>query len=313
MGLVWELLAQPGYCQLSALNLYDALNTLCCYFFLSNFTAVALEIKLMKAQPQCCRPPIISLKPGSQTDSVLHAEHLKTAASPLLVPTIMGTRALETLVVRINKIAEDLRTTTSPKVAMERLEALITTFDEFSTDNGPSVFLLAGGAPAIIRLLRGTATLDATSDADLDGISSAISGQAAEVLSELLLTASPQTAELVATTSQIPPLLHALRDAPNDVGRAAAGRTLLMLADARPASCRAMAEAGAVGAVVAAYVGTLPVAWEMGFAEAALELGRRLVRSEPAAARDLVSAIHASESIPVFGALLFLQVWSPRS
>ncbi len=185
----------------------------------------------------------------------------------------------------------------------------MTTFDESAADNGPAVFLRGGGALAVIRLLRGTATLDASADT---GISFAISSQAAQVLSELLLVAPSLMAELVETAHLIPPLLDALRDAPDDMGRAAAARTLLELADARPESCRAMAEAGGVRAVVAAYVGTQPVAWELGFAEAGLELGRRLVQSERAAARDLISTIRAPETIPAFAALLFLQVTLSR-
>jgi hypothetical protein len=221
----------------------------------------------------------------------------------------MGTRAPETLAPdeeACQILAEDLRTGTSAKIILERLEALSKALnDEMTAAQTALAFLDPGGLSGVIRHLRGTPMSSATSDAD--SLPSAISGKAGEVL-YLLLTRDAALTELTVATGVIPPLITALRDAPHRVARTAAINMLLLLAHAQQAHCRGMADAGVVGIVLAYLVEVKDPAWAKAEKGPAWDLASLLMRSGTVAMRDIKQAMRGSHADQAFMALVVLQV-----
>lgn len=222
------------------------------------------------------------------------------------------------------KLAEDLRTETSAKAIVSRLDALITGIrgplnadNPLTADKRAASFLQAGGLPALIPLLRGIATSGATSASG--ATSHDTSDKAAQALLALLSINSATRTELSTATNAVPPLIDAFRAAPTPEARSAAAAMLHMLAVAHPEECGAMAEAGVVELVIAFYidVGNMsPDVWDAFVAQDFFPPGtlvRSLVCSGPRAANDLGRVISGPQALSAFTALIVLQVRNPCS
>lgn len=215
------------------------------------------------------------------------------------------------------ELAKELLMETSPETILQNLQAIKVSFcrplDLATAGRGPLKFLRAGGLPAVVRHLRGTATSGAANDPDASP--SAISNAAAEVMSELLSDRACKMgactlAEVKAATGVVPPLIDALRDAASNKARAMAAHTLGILAKAQPPDSRAMAEAGVIGLVLDFYakIGDLSERENLGNLAPATDLACWLVCSQAVAARDLREAICGADTFQTYAALALLQV-----
>ncbi len=229
----------------------------------------------------------------------------------------MGTRVPESPVskeVAFSVLARDLDTARSPKEVLRHLNALYGGLcDPATAGNRARTFLLADGLPALIRHLGGTTTSDSTRL--LKDMSSAIPDAAAKALTELLRNMDAATVGRIATTGVTSSLLDVLKSAPTVMGRSAATRGLLRIAEAQPAQHTLMADAGVVNLVLALYhkIGADPeVNWGDPFIRDTLDLGatlvRVLVRAKTTVVLQLRHSISASKSEGVWNSLVLLQV-----
>jgi hypothetical protein len=179
-----------------------------------------------------------------------------------------------------------------------------------ATEDGPTgaerrVLLNAGNLPAIVQLLCGDVGPEPT--AEMPNMPSTIRQLAGNVLARLLET-DVGVATLASGPDLVPHLTDALRDAPTEQGRCAAAHGLMILAHAKPAYRKAMAEAGVMGLLLALYIKLGADSLSTPEVEHVLELAHTLVRSETRALRDLRRAIQVSDKIQAFAAMLILQV-----
>jgi hypothetical protein len=212
----------------------------------------------------------------------------------------------EELGLHIRGLAQALSVELCENLLSMRIEALKTALSDAQTaDFVAMVFLGEHGLPAMIRHLRGSYTPDSSSIKN--SASTALSFKAAETLGHLLgniVVISHVSFE----KTLVPGLLAALRDAPHDFGRCVAATALVIHGAAEEEHRKAIAEAGGVGCLLAAYTGVGDSAWESGGAESILELGRMLVGSGGVGTRDLIKAMRGPEPLLSFAAVSLLQV-----
>jgi hypothetical protein len=206
----------------------------------------------------------------------------------------------------LQSVAEDLSSNSSADATLDRLKALNLALNDALTTDGLAPATMALLLPSVVRLLRGNPTAATVIDPDMR---SAISGEAGGVLDRLVLHSSglPQ---LASSTSLVSPLMKALRDAPNVVGRIAAARALTMVADTQPAQCRALAKAGGIGLVLAFFDEVGDLSGDREKLGPVWDLAHVLLSSQPFAVRDLRRAICGRETDQNFIALIVLQVGS---
>jgi hypothetical protein len=220
----------------------------------------------------------------------------------------------------VQKLAEDLRTETSPAAIVGCIKALCKRLDdEARADYVALVFIRAGGLPALIRHLGGFATSAPTADPEA---TARVRQEAAEALRALMGGTQDMEimAELRAARGVIAPLLDVLRG-PQDsnmpevfISCSVACDTLLALAVADRVHREAMVDGGVIGLLLALCADV----WNARGTEFCEQKGemaalltRILIESGTAAARDLERAIRAPDPVQCFGALLLLQVRQP--
>jgi hypothetical protein len=199
-----------------------------------------------------------------------------------------------------------VRTETSPEMIVDRLQILKRALqDEEVTDMCALIFVRNGGLPTLIRHLKGVATSDGASNADVTP--AMISAYAGETL-HMILNSNNRKAELVSPPGIIPPLIDALRDAPHVLARTAAAQALLLLVLTQPAGHRAMVDAGVMGAVAAYFIRGKNSPMAVDKAGPTWDLAQLLLCSQPAAVRDLRLLICGPDTEQAFTALLILHV-----
>jgi hypothetical protein len=206
----------------------------------------------------------------------------------------------------VQRLAEDLRTKTSPKAILKCLKELSKGLeDPLTGDNAANVFLRAGGLPTLIGHLGGNAPPLRTTD-PLN--SPYIPLEVAKALATLMGSENVLLGELRLATGVITPLIATLRDGPNVLSRSVAANALLGLVASQPETRKDMAEGGVTGLLLQLCIDVreLPPGPEV--AKGLAALARTLLESEPLAARDLEQAIRAQETVQSFGALLLLEV-----
>jgi hypothetical protein len=190
-----------------------------------------------------------------------------------------------------HRLAEDLHTATSAETILERLKTLCTALsDEEAAGNGhPGAldFERAGGLPTLVVLLMGVATSDAQTDAD--SMDSEISQGAGRAFSSLLVSLSKE-GKIFFDGWIVPELIHALRDAPDSLARLVAAQALCAVCSV-PAVRTMIADAGAMGLVLAFLVDVGEVVWDKEQWGPAWDLADVLLRWETAAVHDLQKAL----------------------
>jgi hypothetical protein len=211
----------------------------------------------------------------------------------------------------VQKLAEELKTQTSPEIILQGLKLLARgLYDERTGYNIALWFLRAGGLPTLIRHLRASPMAAPTAGSDITP--SALSKEAATALGELLRTERAIMAEFKAATHVIMPLIDALRDAPLNHSRGMAFNLLGVLAIGKPGHRLAMGEAGVVGLLVTLYIESAELLEEMcSFASMAARMTHMLLEAGMAAALDLAQAILARETVRTFTAIVLLIVRHP--
>jgi hypothetical protein len=233
----------------------------------------------------------------------------------------------------VHKLADDLRTDSSAKTILERLKVLsVAVEDPRRAAELALVFLRAGGLPTLIHLLDPPATSPLTSDADVtpsalpDGTPSAIPDctpcatpdvgpsaipdEAARALNALL-DSDDIKAQLRLATGVVAPLAAAFRNA-SLLTRYTAVRALKFLAEAQPAQCKPMLEAGMMGLLLAFYIDVGNSLEHTDLLLPVVDLTILLVNSDSEAARQLKRAILGEHLALTFAALVLLQVWNSR-
>jgi hypothetical protein len=212
------------------------------------------------------------------------------------------------------KLAEDLRTETSPAVILERLKSLVNHLTlEKSAGKMALALLRADGSRTIVRLLRGTPTENGTPDRS--AMSCAISDLAGHAYFRWRMEDAVDI-ELSGATYLIPSLFDALRDAPTMLGRSVAIQVLAGLTTGRPQACQAMVEAGVVKHLVAFYFALYndtrgpPEGFcdPLELSDPAGILVGALSHWAPGVMDHLRDAVRAKKAVDVFPALLLTQV-----
>jgi hypothetical protein len=209
----------------------------------------------------------------------------------------------------MQRLAEDLRTNTSPMIILKCLKALKKGLDDH-TKHGDAFaigFLRAGGLSAIIRHL-GAAPITLTPTVEQYIMRSRIPGEAARVLSALFHHCyGDLVAELRLATGVVEPLIDILRDAPL-LSRCPVATALMALAEAQPAELTVMAEAGLMGLLlgICADVVEAPPATQL--MEGLSGLTVMLVDAASVAAQDIERAIRSPDAARSFITLVILQV-----
>ncbi len=209
----------------------------------------------------------------------------------------------------VKRLAKDLRTKTSARAILKRLEALTKALeDQQMADKVALAFMRAGGLPTLIRHLKGSAPSAPTSDPRLALLRPSEAGL---TLLALLRCQNAMMAELQAVTGVITPLIEVLSDRVS-LNRCVALSTLLVLAMAQPGHLKAMAEEGLMRLLLEFYIelGDLPPTLKEIMQSIVLtaKLAQRLLESGPVAARELEQTIRSAQTVQTFGALVLLQV-----
>jgi hypothetical protein len=183
------------------------------------------------------------------------------------------------------QLAKDLSAATSADAFLSCLKTTSTAIeDALLAGNrvGPFAFGQAGGLDTVIRVMTGTRTSEARSEAH--SLSSEIACEAGQILGMLSKVPLVKFAGCAS-----PPWMGVLRDAPHWIARLASTHPLMGIAESDPAERRSMAEAGTMALLLAFFteVGTS----DKESTSPAWGLARLLLRWEPAAVKDLQRAI----------------------